>query len=39
VRDWRDVEKYHEIRELRRQLEDAYWLEDDKLFDKHYRRH
>lgn len=40
VRDWRDVEKYHEMRELRRQIEDAFWLEEDTAFDnKHHGRH
>ena len=40
VRDWRDVEKYHEMRELRRQIEDAFWLEEDAAFsDKHHERH
>jgi hypothetical protein len=27
VRDWRDVEAYREMRELRRQLDDDYWFD------------
>lgn len=37
TRDWRDVEKYHEMLELKRQIEDAYWLDaDDALFGKRH---
>lgn len=32
-RDWRDVEKYREARELRRELEDTAWLNEIEFGD------
>lgn len=29
-RDWRDLERYIEERDLKRQLQDNFWIEDDR---------
>ena len=29
-RDWRDLEKYFEERDLKRKLEDEFWIGEDK---------
>jgi hypothetical protein len=35
-RDWRDVEKYREMRELQRELEDGYWLDIEPPSNEHF---